>query len=108
MEITINLYHSQLGIINGLMEYLDTTQFQGQPRHLKSIYSICLELRETLLQKAIKVRNKPQDTKFKLKLSYYKADALFCYLTNYRFLYPSIYEKNLIEMIVRDLHQKLL
>jgi len=107
MKITITLNYSQLCVINTLMAHLDTITIESQPRNFKSIVSICLELRETLLQKAIKTRNNAKD--FKLKLPYYKADALWSYLEQfYIFFEMGIYEENIRGMIVRDLHQKLL
>jgi len=106
MKITITLNHSQLCVINSLMAHLDTITIESQPRNLKGIVSICLELRETLLQKAVKTRHNPKD--FKLKLPYYKADALLRYLEQfYIFFEMGIYEKNVWHMVVNDLHQKL-
>lgn len=88
---------------------LDELNFQNQPRLLKSTVAICLELREQLLKKGVEKRmyTKP----FKLKLSYYKADALWRFLDDFYIFFnfeTNSYEENVWRQISNELHQKLI
>ena len=108
MKITLEISPDQLFAINTMMAMLDGLNFQSQPRHLKSTVAICLELREQLLKKAIEKRL--QTKAFKLKLSYYKADALWRYLDEFYILFgfaTGSYEENVWRQISNELHQKL-
>ena len=108
MTVTIVIDNSQLIAINNMMAILDTLNFANQGRQQKSSFVICWELRETLLKKAVDKRlsSKP----FKLKLPYYKAYALWWFLTEFYILFEftsSSYEENVWRLITGDLHQKL-
>lgn len=108
MKITINIDNNQLIAINNMMAIIDQMQFINTGRSRKSSFVICWELRETLMKKAIDKRltNKP----FKLKMPYYKADALWWFLTEFYILFeftPGSYEENVHRMITGELHQKL-
>lgn len=109
MNVILKLEISQLIAINNMMAILDTITFESQPRPMKSTFVICLELRETLLKKAI---SKRLCTKaFKVELPYYKADALWRYLDEFYILFEfetGSYEENVWRMISSELHQKLL
>ncbi|UDQ55016.1 hypothetical protein LJF28_04940 [Chryseobacterium indologenes] len=108
MNILLNLDNSKLLVLNNSMQALDTINLQNQPRHLKSSISICTELRTELLQKAIKRRQK--DKHFTLKMTYYKADALWRFLTEYEIYFPDdfgSYESNAILLIRNELHRQL-
>lgn len=109
MNITLKLNISQLIAINNMMAMLDTIRFESQPRPLKSTVAICLELREMLLKKQVEKRLTDKD--FKLKMPYYKADALWRFLDEFYILFdfaPASYEENVWRMISNELHQKLL
>lgn len=109
MNILLNLNNNKLLVLNNSMQALDTINLQNQPRQLKSSISICTELRTELLQKAIKRRQK--DKPFTLKMSYYKADALWQFLTEYEIYFPDefgSYESNAILLIRNELHKQLL
>ncbi|WP_066435517.1 hypothetical protein [Chryseobacterium sp. CCH4-E10] len=108
MTITIVIDYFQLCVINSLMKELDTIVFEGLKKQTKSIVAICVELREKLLQKAIKMRFK--DQVFKLKLKYYMAEALLNYLVEFDILFnalPGSYNYNTLTMVKNQLHQKL-
>ncbi len=108
MNVTVNLDYSQLCVINSFMKELDTVAFEGLKRNLKSIVSICIELREKLLQKAIKMRTSQKA--FKLKLKFYMAEALLTYLVEFDIYFealPGSYEDNALTIIKNQLHQKL-
>ena len=109
MIITIKIDYNQLCVINHLMKELDNIKIEEQPRHLKSIVSICSELRERMLFRAIKARNNPKPFNFTLK--YHIVDALYRYLAEYSIYWNTTsgsYEENVFLMIRNDLHQKLL
>ncbi|MCT2563970.1 helix-turn-helix domain-containing protein [Chryseobacterium herbae] len=109
MNILLNLDNSKLLVLNNSMLALDTINLQSQPRQLKSSISICTELRTELLQRAIKRRQK--DKAFTLKMSYYKADALWQFLTEYEIYFPDdfgSYEKNAVLIMKNELHKQLL
>lgn len=100
---------AQLLALNRMMSVLDDLNFQSQPRAIKSIVAICLELREQLLKKYIDKRL--QTMPFKLKLTYYKADALWRFLDTYYILFEfekGSYEDHVWRQISNQLHQKLL
>lgn len=91
------------------MALLDSVNFESQPRNMKSTVAICLELREMLLKKQVEKRLTNKD--FKLKMPYYKADALWRYLDEFYILFeftPGSYEENVWRMVSNELHQKLL
>lgn len=109
MNVTLKLEISQLVAVNNMMALLDSIRFESQPRHLKSTVAISLELRETLLKKAITKRL--SNKSFKIELPYYKADALWRFLDEFYILFeftPGSYEENVWRMISNELHQKLL
>lgn len=109
MKITLEIQPEQLFAINNMMTMLDGLQLESQPRAMKSMVAICIELREQLLKKAIEKRL--QTKSFKLKLSYYKADALWRFLDEFYILFdfaPGSYEENVWRLISNELHQKLL
>lgn len=108
MNVLINIDYSQLCVINNVMSELDKIVFPGLKRNLKTIVSICVELREKLLKKAISARinKKP----FKLKLKYHMAEALFNYLVEFDIYFeapPGSYEGNTLTLVKNQLHQKL-
>lgn len=108
MNILLSLDNNKLLVLNNSMQSLDSLNLQSQPRHLKSSISICTELRTELLQKAVKRRQK--DKSFCLKLPYYKADALWHFLTEYEIYFPDDfghYETNAILLIKNELHRQL-
>lgn len=108
MKITLEIHPEQLFALNTMMVQLDSLNFQSQPRAMKSTVAICLELREQLLKKAVEKRL--QTKPFKLKLSYYKADALWRYLDEFYILFDfaaGSYEENVWRQISNTLHQKL-
>lgn len=108
-KIILCLNNDKLLAINTCMVGLDTLQINGVGKLQKALVSICVELRTELLQKAVKTRQ--NDKIFPIKLSYYKADALFRYLNEYSIFFPEDfgeYETNLIRLIKNDLHQQLL
>ncbi len=51
MNVTLKIDGSQLFVINNLMAELDSIEFTGLKKNLKTIVSICIELREKLLKK---------------------------------------------------------
>ncbi|AZB17593.1 hypothetical protein EG352_07340 [Chryseobacterium indologenes] len=108
MNVTINIDYSQLCVINGVMSELDKVVFNGLKRNLKTIVSICVELREKLLKKAISTRMNKKA--FKLKLKYYMAEALFNYLVEFDIYFdalPGSYEGNTLTLVKNQLHQQL-
>lgn len=108
MKIALPLDNNKLAVLNQCMSALDSLNFANQPRAVKSAISICLELRNELLQKAIKTRQKTSS--FAFKLSYYKADALWNYLHHFQIYFPEdfgVYENNVVRTIKNELHQKL-
>src|SRR5690554_6360142 len=108
MKISLLIDISELTVINKAMSTLDSINFYSTPKHLRSSVDICIELREYLLKKAIDKRR--SEKAFKLKLTYYKADALCRYLYEFHasFAYPAgSYEKHVIRTIHSELHQKL-
>lgn len=108
-KVVLCLNNDKLLAINTCMVGLDTLQINGVGKQQKALVSICMELRTDLLQKAVKTRQ--NDKIFPIKLSYYKADALFKYLSEYSIFFPDDfgeYENNLIRLIKNDLHQQLL
>ncbi|WP_407479932.1 hypothetical protein [Elizabethkingia anophelis] len=106
MTIELTVDNAQLVAINNMMQHLDKVVFINQPRELKPIIAICLEVRVKLLQKAIKSREKLGS--YKLKLSYYMADALWTYLTKFKIIFDlGKYEENVWQRITNQLHEKL-
>lgn len=108
MKVLLTLDNSKLLVLNSAMQILDTLLLSNQPRPLKSAVSICIELRTELLQKAIKTRQK--DKSFIIKLPYYKADALWRFLTDFEIYFPEsfgVYEQNTCLKITNELHQQL-
>lgn len=109
MKILVTLDNGKLTVLNNAMQIVDTLTLQNQPRHLKSSISICIELYDELLQKAMK--NRKKDKSFIIKLPYYKADALWNYLNEFEIYFPDtfgIYEKNALNTIKAELHQQLI
>ena len=108
-KIEITLDQEQLRTINTMMNILISVPFEGQPRHRKSMLAICLELQEFLLKKTIEKRHSKKA--FRLKMPYYKADALWYFLDHFHDFFnfaPESYEENVWRMIHSDLHKKLL
>nr|WP_315032499.1 hypothetical protein [uncultured Chryseobacterium sp.] len=109
MKILLPLDNGKLTVLNNSMQILDMLSLHTQPRKLKSSISICMELRTQLLQRAIKVRHR--DRSFILKLSYYKADALWHFLKEFEIYFPDdfgSYENNAILLMKNELHKQLL
>lgn len=108
MNVVIRLDHSQLCVINNVMSELDKIVFQGLERNLKTIVSICMELREKLLKKAISTRTSRKT--FNMKLKFYAAEALLKYLLEFDIFFdllPGSYEGNTLTMVKNQLHEKL-
>jgi hypothetical protein len=108
MNVTINIDYSQLCVINSVMSELDQISFPGLKRNLKTVVSICLDLREKLLKKAISTKTSKKA--FKLKLKYYMAEALLNYLVEFSIYFeasPGSYAGNTLVMIKNQLHQQL-
>ncbi len=109
MNITIEIDYQQLVVINSMMAQLDNITFAGLKKNLKTVISICIDLREKLLQKAIKMRY--TEKKFKLKLKFYMAEALCNYLTEFHIYFddgtPGSYINNTLTIIKNQLFQKL-
>ncbi|MDM1557077.1 hypothetical protein HX126_21205 [Chryseobacterium indologenes] len=109
MKTLLTLDNSKLLVLNNSMQVIDSLVLQNQTKNLRSVISICTELRTELLQKAIKTRQK--DKSFVLKLSYHKAEALFKYLNEYEIYFPDefgSYEANAILQMKNELHKQLL
>lgn len=109
MKIIVTLDNAKLVILNNCMAPLDGMVFSNVQKRLKSSISICMELRTELLQKAIKTRQKTAS--FTMKLPYYKAEALYNYLTEFEIYFPDsfgVFEQNAVNQIKNELHQKLL
>lgn len=108
MNVTINIDNSHLSVINSVMSELDRIEFAGLKKNLKTIVSICIELREKLLKKAISTRTSKKA--FKLKLKYYMAEALLNYLVEFDIYFqalPGTYEGNTLTLVKNQLHQQL-
>lgn len=108
MRIIIKIDREQLAVINQLMEQIDHLDIYAQPKHLKSVVALCIELRELLLRKAISVRNRTKP--FKLSLKYYMAEALYRYMNEFYIYWNTdtgSYEENVYTIIQTQLHQKL-
>ena len=109
MNIAIEIDYQQLIVINNMMAQLDNITFAGLKKNLKTVVSICIDLREKLLQKAIKMRY--AEKKFKLKLKYYMAEALYNYLTEFHIYFDDgtlgSYINNTLTIIKNQLHQRL-
>lgn len=108
MNVTITIDNSQLSIINNVMAELDQIVFNGLKRPLKTIVSICIELREKLLKKAISTKTSKKA--FKVKLKYYMAEALLNYLVEFDIYFdstPGSYSANTLIMVKNQLHQQL-
>jgi len=108
MNVTINIDYDQLCVINSVMSELDHVSFPGLKRNLKTIVSICLDLREKLLKKAISTRTSKKA--FKLKLKYYMAEALLNYLVEFEKSFSAVrgsYEANTLIVVRNQLHQQL-
>lgn len=108
MNVTIKIDYDQLCVINSVMSELDQISFPGLKRNLKTIVSICLDLREKLLKKAISTRTSKKA--FKLKLKYYMAEALLNYLVEFDIYFeaaPGSYAGNTLIMVKNQLHQQL-
>jgi hypothetical protein len=108
-KVILLLNNDKLLVVNNCMSGLDSLQINGVGRQQKSLVSICFELRTELLQKAVKMRQ--NDKTFAIKLSHYKAEALYNYLKDYSILFPDnfgTYENNLIELIKNEIHPQLL
>lgn len=109
MKVVLTLDNSKLLVLNNSMQAIDGLSVQDQPKSKRSIFSICTELRTELLQKAVKSRQK--DKSFIMKLSYYKAEALWQYLHEYSIYFPDnfgSYEDNAILQIKNELHRYLI
>ncbi len=107
-KLLLTLDNEKLLVLNNCMVALDGMNLQSQPRALKTPVAICMELRDELLQKAIKTRQKTKS--FIIKLPYYKADALWSFLQNFEIYFPDpygTYEQNTILKIKNELHQQL-
>ncbi|AZA90937.1 hypothetical protein EG343_09960 [Chryseobacterium nakagawai] len=90
------------------MAELDTIEFTGLKRNLKTIVSICIELREKLLKKAIS--NRTSKKAFKLKLKFYMAEALLNYLVEFDIYFdasPGSYSGNTLTIVKNQLYQQL-
>lgn len=108
MNVTINIDYGQLCVINRVMTELDNIVFAGLKRNLKTIVSICVELREKLLKKAISTRMNKKA--FKIKLKFYMAEALLNYLIEFDIFFdlvPGSYEGNTLTLVKNQLHQQL-
>jgi len=108
MNVTINIDYTQLCVLNDGMSELDQITFSGLKKNLKTIVSICLDLREKLLKKAISSRTSKKP--FKLKLKYYMAEALLNYLVEFDICFessPGSYAANTLIMVKNQLHQQL-
>jgi hypothetical protein len=108
MKIEIELNNGRLSALNQCMSPLDNIETESQPRNLKSAVSICKELRDKFLEKAVKTRHNHKN--FKMKLQYYRADALWNYLHNFEIYFPDnlgLYEKNACMIIKNELHRQL-
>lgn len=109
MRILLTLDNSKLAVLNNSMQALDSLTIQSQPKRLKSLFSICVDLRTELLQKGVK--NRQKDKSFIMKLSYYKADALLNFLKEYEVYFPDTfgtYETNACLQITNELHKQLI
>ncbi|ROH98390.1 hypothetical protein EGI16_21380 [Chryseobacterium sp. G0240] len=109
MKKLLTLDNSKLLVLNNSMQILDTLDLQSQAKNLRSVVSICKELRTELLKKAIDKREK--DKSFVLKLSYYKAEALLVYLRDYEIYFPDefgSYEANALLQMKNELYKQLL
>ncbi|AKK73792.1 hypothetical protein OK18_15315 [Chryseobacterium gallinarum] len=108
MNVTVNIDYAGLCVINNVMSALDTIEFSGLKRNLKTIVSICIELREKLLKKAISTRTNKKE--FKLKLKFYMAEALLNYLIEFDIFFDAAagsYEGNTLMIVKNQLHQQL-
>ena len=109
MKALLTLDNNKLLVLNNSMQVIDTLNLHDQPKNRRSIVSICIDLRTELLQKGIKSRQK--DKSYVMKLTYYKADALWQYLHEYAIFFPDdfgSYEDNVILQIKNELHRQLL
>ncbi|WP_123838395.1 hypothetical protein [Chryseobacterium oncorhynchi] len=109
MKKLLTLDNSKLLVLNNCMQILDTLDLQSQAKNLRSIVSICKELRTELLKKAIERREKNKS--FALKLTYYKAEALLVFLRDYEIYFPDefgSYESNAILQMKNELHKQLI
>ena len=109
MKITIKIDSDTLFLLKACFDlYRKNDLSHAKSRHEKSDMYLFFELRKTFELKA--VSQEKTDKKFKMTFSYYLANKLYdftCHQLQFNEAF-GIYERNKIEFLRNDLHQKLL